>query len=818
MSAEKRRYNEDLARIRTAFLENGSASCVLAERTELVDKIVRDAFAAELAAQFPGGLALLAVGGYGRRELFPHSDVDLLLLVVRADQPPEARNAFSAFFRVLWDAGLRISHSTRTPNECCEIHDRNIELNVSLLDERLLAGDESLYNMLSDRLPEFLAGQRATLDKHLCRLARARHAKFQHSIYHMEPDIKEAPGGMRDLHLLGWFEGSPENQELMSARRFLSQLRCLLHFGANRDANLFTFDLQESAVTHPFIGQESPEEYMRQYFRYARAVNNAALRRMDSVEASGSKLLAQFRDWRSRLSNVDFSVHRERVFLRNPHQAASDPALAMRLFEFVARHGLRPSSDTERRLLEAAPFYQQHFAQPRRVWSDLKSLLELPHAAVTLRAMEDTGFLRALFPEWRTVECLVVRDFYHRYTVDEHTLVAIQSIADLRDSKDPSRQRFRDLLAETPHVALLLLALLFHDVGKGARTGSHAVESLRLAGEAMNRISVPQEEQQIVKTLVERHLELSAIMTSRDLDDPVTAAAVTERTGTLELLKLLTLLTYADISGVNPAAMTPWRLEQLWRVYRVGSRELTRALEDERIPDAPENDFLAGFPTRYLRTRSRKEVDKHLELAGRARAVGVAVELERADGVWTATVITRDRPFLFASIAGVLAASGMNILRAEAFSNRNGEALDTFAFADPIRTLELNPPEVVEFHAMLENAALGELDVKRLLKKRPTPRRPSNGSQVRPSISVHQDFSESATLIEVFAEDRPGLLYDLASAISDCGCNIEVVLIDTEVHRALDVFYVTSEGRKVLGDAQEDLQKRLLAACGAVDI
>lgn len=818
MSAESLRYREGFERIRAEFLKIGAVRSVLAERTALVDAIVRDAFDAELTAAFPTGLALLAVGGYGRKDLFPHSDVDLLLLVDRAEQSSEARNAFSAFFRVLWDAGLRISHSTRTPQECCELHDRNIELNVSLLDQRLLIGDSALYDKLTAKLPAFLKSQRPALDRHLCRLARARHAKFQDSIYHMEPDIKETPGGIRDLHLLWWLCPSDDAPaELEPAREFLGTLRCLLHYEANRDANLLTFDLQEIVVRYPFLSAHSAEDYMRWYFRHARAIHATALRRIDAVESSGNSLLAQFRDWRSRLSNADFSIHRERLFLKNPQQLEVEPGLGLRLFEFVARHGIQLALETERRLSDAAGMLEAYLSTPRNIWAQVKEIFDLPHAAAALRAMEDTGFLEALFPEWRGIECLVVRDFYHRYTVDEHTLLTIQAIADLRDSKDPARQRFRDLLAETQNIPLLCMALLFHDTGKGAHTGSHNVESVRLAREAMGRIGVPEAEQQVIRLLIERHLDLSSMMTSRDLEDPVTGASVAARCETLEQLKLLTLLTYCDVSAVNPQAMTPWRLEQLWRVYRVGLRELTRALEDDRIEESPARaaaaDFLAGFPTRYLRTHSANEVYAHLDLAQKFRALGVAVELLRSSHHWKVTVITKDRPFLFASIAGVLASAGMNILQAEAFGNRHGEVLDTFVFADPTRTLELNPPEVIELRSTVEKAALGTVDIARLLKKRPKPSRPSTSSEIRPVVSIHSQLSAAATLVEVIAEDRPGLLYDLASAISQTGCSIDVVLIDTEGHKALDVFYVTANGEKLDPIQQQALQRQLESVC-----
>jgi [protein-PII] uridylyltransferase len=308
-------------------------------------------------------------------------------------------------------------------------------------------------------------------------------------------------------------------------------------------------------------------------------------------------------------------------------------------------------------------------------------------------------------------------------------------------------------------------------------------------------------------------------MTGRDLDDPATVRALAGRVATLENLKRLTLLTYADISAVNPEAMTPWRLQQLWYAYLAGYRELTRELETDRIHEGPElgdlprAPFLLGFPKRYLSTHTAEEIAAHLKLAEAAGARGVAVDVKRINGVYQATVVAADRAGLFASLAGALAAFGMNIVMAEAFSNRSGQILDTFAFADPTRTLELNPSEVDRLRLSLERVALGKAEARKLLESRPKPVLPSRRARVKPTVSFDAQASGTATLIEIVAQDRPGLLYDLASAISGAGCNIEVVLIDTRSHKALDVFYVTREGRKLDAEAEDAVGARLLKAC-----
>jgi [protein-PII] uridylyltransferase len=306
-------------------------------------------------------------------------------------------------------------------------------------------------------------------------------------------------------------------------------------------------------------------------------------------------------------------------------------------------------------------------------------------------------------------------------------------------------------------------------------------------------------------------------MTARDLSDQATARWLAERVGTMERLKLLTMVTYADISAVNPQAMTPWRLEQLWRAYLLAHEELTRELETDRIHHAAESperaEFLEGLPTRYVRTHSEGEIEAHVTLARQLDSRTVAVEIAHERGVYTLTLLARDRTGLFAAVAGTISSFGLNILKAEAFSNAQGVIVDTFTFSDPHRTLELNPSEVDRLRGIIRRVVEGRQDVEKLLRGRPKPAAVSRGARLDPRVSVSNDASDAATLIEITTEDRPGLLYDLAHAIAEAGCNIEVVLIDTEAHKALDVFYITSNGRKLDTAQGERLRDALLAAC-----
>jgi len=803
--------------VRQTFLATGDALTALAERTSQVDRLVIDA-AAELC--HAANLAILAVGGYGRRHLFPFSDVDLLLLFASEGEATAHKEVISRFLQQLWDSGIRVSHSVRTPAECAEVHDRNIELNVSLLDQRFLAGDRVLYAELIRRLPRFIQANRDALSRNLAQLTRDRHAKYAGTFYHLEPNVKETPGGLRDFQLICWLQQlhateatrlgvADPSPELQQAFKFLARLRCYLHCQAGRDNNVLSFDAQD-AIAEEWQAPDAAT-WMREYYRHSRTIFHAAIRALEANEAQGSSLFAQFRDWRSRLSNADFSVHRERAHFRVAQRLEVEPELVLRLFEFVARHGIRPSNEAEQHVAARLGRLREYFAEPHPLWAQIVQILALPHAPLAARAMHETGVLTAIFPELEHMECLVIRDFFHRYTVDEHSLVAMQNLRTAANG-------YSDLLAETRQPGLLMFALLFHDSGKGTKDEGHVDGSLRLAHSAMARIRTPEADGETVLFLIQRHLDLSATMQSRDLSDPQTIRDVAHQVETVERLKALTLLTYADISAVNPQTMTPWRAEQLWQLYLKVYNELTRALESERIDTLPSGPpervaFLQGFPTRYLRTHSDIEIDAHIELEEKSRKRGVAVEVRKLESVWQLTMIAADRAGLFGSVAGTLSSFGMNILKAEAFANRRGLVLDTFTFADPNRTLDLNPTEVDRLRVTTERVISGKVDVTELLRSRPKPALPSRKARIPARVSFDSDASATATLIEIIAEDRPGLLYDLASAISQNGGNIEVVLIDTEAHKAIDVFYVTADGHKLSPEKQSALAESLRLAC-----
>jgi [protein-PII] uridylyltransferase len=850
-------HSAESASIRQAFETSGDGKAAATRRSSLVDSIIERLWQEFVSSELhePAGLALLALGGYGRKLLLPHSDVDLLFLTEAEKPDPKVQDRIRKFNQELWDLRLRVSSSTRPMSECARLNSENVEFTISLLDCRWLAGDQKLFDKLHDQLiPALVKRDGQNVVQLLSEVTRKRHEKFSDTIFHLEPNLKESPGGVRDFNVANWLSliSSLEknrkwpsdanllpaaNRELVeNAFDFLLSVRCFLHYRYGRDDNNLSWDAQDDAAAKaigiPGHTETLAADWMRAYFRHARVIDRLTTQLLDEAPPAAGSLYQKFQRWRSRVSNSDFTVENGRILLQ-PTASPIDTAFVFRTFEFMAKNGFRLGSETEQRLSEAIATLDSKALRTHSLWTHLKHILAAPFAADALRTMHSLGFLVKLFPDYQLIDSLVIRDFYHRYTVDEHTFLTVESLHHLleRPGKEPPNEwehYFSDLVKELEQPELLYLSLLFHDIGKGLPGDSHVAAGLPVMERSLRGIGVHQEELETVRFLITEHLAMSATL-RRDIFDHETVRAFADKIGTPERLKMLCLMTYADIRSVNPEALTPWKAESLWRLYMAAANYMNRSVDDDRfhaefeaetltrigelVPkkSAELQKYLEGLPHRYLRTHSPIQIAKHFEMSVALAKKPVQISLKHTRGLYELTLLTGDRPLVFATIAGVLSAWGMNIVKANAFANQAGTIVDTFYFKDRFRTLELNPPELDRFERSIVQVLSGEVSLHKLLEGRG--RTPTNGP-TKPQVTTRLDFnnhsSSHSTLLELIAQDRPGLLYKIASTLGRYGCNIEVALIDTEGHVAIDVFYLTWECAKLTGEHQFQIRRALL--------
>ena len=831
------------------FAASGNGRAAVTQRTQLVEDILKRLWRDLVSAdeQGPRDFALVATGGFGRGWLFPYSDIDLLFLYADHGAEEAQKRTVQRLSQELWDLKLKLSPASRTLAECDRFDPNNTEFTISLLDCRYLAGDRELFARLHGKvIPKLVTRESKALLQGLAEVTRERHGKFGHTVFHLEPNLKETPGGLRDYNVACWLAlissmsklgdwsdasslRAPVRKQLDAALEFLMAARCFLHFRHGRDDNALSWEAQDEAAARKIGAADAadltPADWMRIYFRHARAVQRTVMQLMDEIPEAWSSLRRQFQGWRSKPSSPDFSVVDGMIFLQQS-SSLRDPEMLLRLFHFMAHHGLKLSATTEHRIEQELPALAVTPPRGAELWLYLQETLLQPHAAEALRAMHSLRLLTLLLPELKPIDSLVVRDFYHRFTVDEHSILAIESLHRLNQSNSEWDKRYAELLGELEDPELLYLTLLLHDTGKGVPGSNHVEASLEIAARCLDRLDVDPEERAVVLFLVGSHLEMSAQL-RRDIFNPETVAAFAEKVGTPERLKMLCLLTYADIKAVNPEALTPWKAENVWQLY-IGAANYLNRSADQRVHGdadgeklarlrslapvmgAKYKDFVEGFPQRYLRVHSAEEVMRHMEMAEEFGHDPVQVDLRRGRHWYELTLVTKDRASLFATLTGVLAAWGMNIVKANAFSNQAGTVVDTLYFTDRFRTLELNLSEWDRFKKSIAAVLAGEADLDKMLRDR---QRGEKSARVKVVVETRIDFddgcSSTSTLLQVIAQDRPRLLHRISSCLSHQKCNIEIALIDTEGQMAIDAFYLTSGGKKLTVEMQKKVEKVL---------
>lgn len=841
-------YLRRMDEIREVFARNGDGLEAVAARSALVDELISTLWAKEVTRPALERIAVVATGGYGRRQLFPYSDIDVLFCLEKAELAREAKEAIRRVTQTLWDCGLRVSPVTRPLNECERFIPGNAEFGLSLFDRRAIAGSAEVFEKLDSAIAgKLMVKDAKSVRNEMMELTRARHAKYGETLFHLEPNIKDCPGGLRDSNVCVWLAalrgasvpsvGTSEG-EFAAAIRFLSAVRCFLHYRHQRDDNMLDWQAQDAAAAERIglgpsrEGSPTPDAayWMRAYFRHGRVVERCLSWEMESA---GLQFMAPRKA--KVPAHEGFRVRNGRLELDAVLPSGGDPAgepeIVLRLFAVHARFGLALTQETEMRIGDAIPMLSAHLEEGPGLWRSLSEILLGEFAGDTLRAMHAAGMLDLILPEFHGIDALVIRDAYHRYTVDEHTFVVIDTLHQLEQPAGAGAPEWRvklgQMARELQNPALLYLAALLHDTGKGRAGGDHAQISGQMATAVMERMEMEPYDAAQVLRLIENHLEMSAAL-RRDIFDAETVRMFAGKVQTHEALRMLTLLTYADIQAVHPDALTPWKAENLWRLSMSAANQMDRGVDDQRVRGVDDRvarvqvllphkkkevaEFLEGFPERYIATRLPEQVKRHFEMAERLGEEPIQIELQHG-AVSEITVVTRDRPRLFSTLAGALAAWGMNVVTADGYADANGVVVDSLRFTDTFRTLELNVGERARFVESVRDMLAGRVAVETMLAgRRRGGRKRRRLTEVETRIDFDERASAHSTVLQVVAQDTTGLLRAISETLSGIGYNVEVALVDTEGETAIDVFYLTRDGGRLTAAEELALRDALVTA------
>lgn len=808
--------------------------------------------------------AVAALGGYGRRELAPFSDVDVLFLHA-GRRSKVVRKFVEQVLYTLWDSGLTVGHSFRSVSDCIAMAKEDLHSRNAMSEARHVAGNQHLFRRLVRELDEAVYKNRRETGAYLQLMKReieARYEKFGRAVCLQEPNVKESAGGLRDMHAVLWVgharfgcrglddlraDDRISGGEYAAARRaydFIARARNEAHFAAGRQTDLLTLDLQ--AVVAPNLGYEpkrgllASERFMRDYY----------VRASELHQFSRSFLLRAFQGGRERglgrarpvKSTGSFVIKRGKL---QPRLRLSDfelhPHRLIEVFAIAQAEGVTPGDELKLAIRNSLSVVDRSFrASPRAGKAFLGILRYRGRVAATLRAMHETGLLARFLPEFARITFLVQHDFYHKYTIDEHTLNAVEALDRAAASQDRTLSRFGKLFSEIEDAAPLYLGLFLHDIGKG-HGGGHVAKGAKIAERISTRLGLDQRSADKVIFLVRHHLLMSHLSQRRDLSEENVIESFAEKVGDLETLNMLTLLTYADTSGVGPGIWNEWKDALLWDLYRrtrahltgrparwdsgrrdAVERKVISAVTPEILPSEVERHF-AMMPERYWRATDPDRLVAHVKMIKRLESQSLAAEWHVSDDkhFTDLTVCTRDSAGLFARLAGALSSQGVNILSADLNTREDGVVLDTFRISEMKGHHAVGPDRWCPLERALRDAVDGNLDVaasvdKWHAKTAYKPRHRSSRSPARPAVRIHSEASPVSTVIEVRAEDQPGLAYKISSTLAQLGLNITFAKIATEKNQALDVFYITDEtGAKLMPDRIPEVETSLLQALGA---
>ncbi|WP_024509461.1 [protein-PII] uridylyltransferase [Bradyrhizobium sp. ARR65] len=825
-----------------------------AERLCLVqDEIIRILFSAATRhlyrSPLPSGaerMAVVATGGYGRGLMAPESDIDLLF-ILPYKQTAWGEQVAEAILYCLWDMGLKVGHATRSVDESIRQARGDMTIRTAILETRYLTGDKPLYDELVARFDkEVVQGTAAEFVTAKLAEREERHRRAGQSRYLVEPNVKDGKGGLRDLHTLFWIakyvyrvreteelleRGVFDAQEYRTFRRcadFLWSVRCNLHFVTGRAEERLSFDLQrELAIrlgytSHP--GMQDVERFMKHHFLIAKEVGDLTAilcAKLEDQQAKPapvlSRMMARFRPSLTRRrvpDGDDFVVDNNRINLAAPDVFKHDPVNLIRIFRLAQKNNLAFHPDAMRSVTRSLKLVNSELRENPEANRLFMEILTSNDAEIVLRRMNETGVLGHFIRAFGRIVSMMQFNMYHHYTVDEHLIRCIGFLQEIERGGSEEFALASDLMRKIrpEHRPVLYVATLLHDIAKG-RPEDHSIAGAKVARRLCPRLGFSAGDTELVAWLIEEHLTMSTVAQSRDLSDRRTIENFAAVVQSVEQMKLLTILTTADIRGVGPGVWNGWKAQLLRSLYYETEPVLTGGFSEvnrvRRIA-AAQAEFRAAFtewseqeinayigrhyPAYWLKVELPRKIRharfiKATEQAGHKLAINVG--FDEARGVTELTILAMDHPWLLSIIAGACASAGANIVDAQIYTTTDGRALDTIAISREYDRDEDEGRRATRIGETIEDVLEGKLRLPEAVARRTVRGGRVKAFVVEPEVTINNQWSELYTVIEVSGLDRPGLLYQLTTAISKLNLNIASAHVATFGERARDVFYVT---------------------------
>ena len=853
--------------IRGRLEAGGKGNEIVKSHCFLIDQLVRVIYDFATGYIFPATnptaaerLGIVAVGGYGRGELAPFSDVDLLFLLPYK-QTPWGEQVVEYMLYMLWDLGLKVGHATRSIDECIRLSHGDLTIRTAVLESRYVWGDQALFLELRERFekdvvtdtgPAFVEAKLAERDQ--------RHLRMGDSRYVLEPNIKDGKGGLRDLQTLFWVSKylyrvdrvsdlvekgvftAGEYRTFAKAQSFLRTVRCHLHTLAGRAEERLTFDVQPElarALNYTdHAGASGVERFMKHYFLVAKEVGDLTRIFCAALEEQHRrrKRFSLPRLGLRRREVEGFQVDGDRISLLSPDTFKNDPVALIRLFRVAQERELDIHPHTLRQItrdLKLIDAGLRKNAEANRLFMEILASKKDPDT--TLRRMNEAGVFGRFVPDFGRVVAQMQHDMYHVYTVDEHAIRAIGILAGIEDGTlAEDHPLSADIIHKVKMRRVLYLAVLLHDIAKG-RGGDHSILGEQVAQKLCPRLGMEPVETEMVAWLVRWHLAMSSTAFKRDLEDPKTISDFVELVQSPERLRLLLVLTVADIRAVGPGVWNGWKGQLLRELYyrteehMLGGHTAEAAVSRAEGVKAEMRTRLADWPSDEIEFQLSRgatsfwvsaDIDNHERWArlmrdadAQKRPITVDTQVHRFESVTELTIYAADHPGLFSRIAGAMSLSGASIVDARIFTTNDGMALDVFLIQDVEGGPYDRPDRLARLSRNIERALSGDILLRNALRERRS-QLPARAIvfTVEPLVIIDNDASSTNTVIELNGRDRPGLLYDLTRAFYDLSLSINQARIATYGERVVDVFYAKDLfGLKITNDNKlKSIRERLL--------